>query len=136
MNKLAFLVIALLFILGNFYIGRKVLLVLTHFSSFKHTFVLWGLIVFFTLASLLTMLLFDNNVGRYVGKIGSYWLGVWFLAVVIFGCMDLLLKVVGKITQLQPKTIDLAWLSAVVVVAVLFFMVLGMHNRSKRNATM
>ncbi|MFD2307022.1 metallophosphoesterase [Enterococcus termitis] len=121
MNKLAFLVIALLFILGNFYIGRKVLLVLTHFSSFKHTFVLWGLIVFFTLASLLTMLLFDNNVGRYVGKIGSYWLGVWFLAVVIFGCMDLLLKVVGKITQLQPKTIDLAWLSAVVVVAVLFF---------------
>lgn len=121
MNKLAFLVVALLFILGNFYIGRKFLYVLNQFAMFKQTFVLWGIIGFLTLASLLTMLLFDDNVGRFIGKIGSYWLGVWFLALVIFGCTELMLKITNRINQMNAKTIDLVWLSATIVVFILFF---------------
>ncbi|WP_239644660.1 metallophosphoesterase [Enterococcus crotali] len=120
MNKLAFLIIGLLFLLGNFYIGRKFLSILEQFSSFKHPLILWLIIGLFAIASMLTMLMFDANVGAFVGKIGSYWLSFWFLALVIFGLTDLILKITEKITTVQAKTELVIWLSASLLIVVLF----------------
>ncbi|MEI5990744.1 hypothetical protein A5881_002249 [Enterococcus termitis] len=120
MNKLAFLIIGLLFLLGNFYIGRKFLSILEQFSSFKHPLILWLIIGLFAIASMLTMLMFDANVGSFVGKIGSYWLSFWFLALVILGLTDLILKITEKITTVQAKTELVIWLSATLLIVVLF----------------
>lgn len=120
MNKLAFLIIAVLFLLGNFYIGRKILAILAQFSFFKQPLIVWIPIGLFALASLATMLLFDANVGGIIGKIGSYWLSFWFLGLVIFGLTDLILKITGKITILQTQTELVVWLVSMALVIGLF----------------
>lgn len=120
MNKLAFLVIGLLFLLGNFYIGRKILFILEQFSFFKHSLILWGMIGLLALTSLLTLLLFDANVGGVIGKIGSYWLSAWFLSLVIYGLTDLILMITQKITIVQTKTKLIIWLGSTLLIVVLF----------------
>ncbi|MBO0474518.1 hypothetical protein IGL98_003163 [Enterococcus sp. DIV0840] len=120
MNKVAFLIVGLLFLLSNFYIGRKFLSILEQFSFFKHPLILWGIIGLFAITSMLTMLMFDANVGGFVGKIGSYWLSFWFLSLVIFGSTDLILKITGKITILQSKTELFVWLGSTILIVVLF----------------
>lgn len=120
MNKLAFLVITGLFLLGNFYIGRKFLVILKQFDFFKYPGILWGIIGLLTIAALVTLLVFNGNVGSIVGKIGSYWLSYWFLSLVIFGITDVILKITGKITLLQSKTELVIWVSALAVTVVLF----------------
>lgn len=120
MNKLAFLMIGLLFLLGNFYIGRKLLSVLEQFSFFKHPLILWVVIGLLALASMLTLLLFDANVGGLIGKIGSYWLSCWFLSLVIFGLTDLILTISKKITTVQTKTELIIWLASTLLIVALF----------------
>ncbi|WP_430602576.1 hypothetical protein IGJ02_003007 [Enterococcus sp. DIV0724b] len=120
MNKLVFLMIGVLFLLSNFYIGRKLLSLLEQFSFFKHSLILWGLIGIFSVASMLTMLLFNANVGGLIGKIGSYWLSFWFVSLVIFALTDLILKITGKITSVPAKTELMVWMGAACLIVVLF----------------
>ncbi|EOH95116.1 hypothetical protein UAW_02195 [Enterococcus haemoperoxidus ATCC BAA-382] len=120
MNKLVFLMIGVLFLLSNFYIGRKLLSLLEQFSFFKYSLILWGLIGIFSVASMLTMLLFNANVGGLIGKMGSYWLSFWFVSLVIFALTDLILKITGKITSVPAKTELMVWMGAACLVAVLF----------------
>lgn len=120
MNKLVFLMIGVLFLLSNFYIGRKLLSLLEQFSFFKHSLILWGLIGIFSVASMLTMLLFNANVGGLIGKMGSYWLSFWFVSLVIFALTDLILKITGKITSVPAKTELMVWMGASCLIAVLF----------------
>ena len=120
MNKLAFLIIALLFFLGNFYIGRKFLMVLEQWTSFRHPLVVWGVIGLFAVASMLTLLLSETNVGGVIGKIGSYWLSVWFISIVVFGLTDLVLVIVSRITSISQKANMSVWLGSLVLVLVLF----------------
>lgn len=120
MNKLVFLMIGVLFLLSNFYIGRKLLSLLEQFSFFKYSLILWGLIGIFSVASMLTMLLFNANVGGLIGKMGSYWLSFWFVSLVIFALTDLILKITGKITSVPAKTELMVWMGASCLIAVLF----------------
>ncbi|WP_430597711.1 metallophosphoesterase [Enterococcus sp. AZ177] len=120
MNKLVFLLIGGLFLLSNFYIGKLFLSILEQFSFFKYSFIVWGIISVFSIASLLTMFLFDADVGGIVGKMGSYWLSFWFLSLVIFGLTDLILKITRKITLLHSKTELMVWVGAALLVFVLF----------------
>ncbi|WP_086314453.1 hypothetical protein A5821_002024 [Enterococcus sp. 7F3_DIV0205] len=120
MNKLAFLVIEALFLLGNFYIGRKFIFIFEQFSFFKYPLILWVIIGLLALTSLLTMLLFDVNVGGWIGKIGSYWLSFWFVSLVIFGLTDLIMKITEKITSIQSKTSLNVWLGSMLLVVILF----------------
>lgn len=120
MNKLVFLIIGLLYLLGNFYIGRKFLSVLEQFSFFKQPMILWIMVSLLALASMLTLLLADANVGGLIGKIGSYWLSCWFLSLVIFGLTDLILMITKKITTIQTKTELLFWLASTLLIVVLF----------------
>ncbi|MBO0441780.1 metallophosphoesterase [Candidatus Enterococcus ikei] len=119
MKKLAFLIIALLFLLGNIYIGRKLLLILEHFYFFNHPFILWGVISLFSITSIATLLLFDMNVGGVVGKMGSYWLSFWFVSLVIFGLTELILKVTRKITTIQSNNELVVWITAAVLIVIL-----------------
>lgn len=120
MNKLGFLIIGALFLLGNFYVGRKFLSIFEQFSFFKYPWILWVIIGFFALTSMLTMLLFDANVGDFIGKIGSYWLSFWFLSLVIYGLTDLILKIMNKVTLIQSKTELVVWLGSTMLIFVLF----------------
>ncbi|MEI5993713.1 metallophosphoesterase [Candidatus Enterococcus mansonii] len=120
MNKFAFLVIVLLFFLGNVYIGRKVLFVLESFRFFKQPIILWLVIGLLTVASMVTLLLSKTNVGGLVGKIGSYWLSIWFLSLVIFGLTDLVLMIIRKSATISAKGSLLIWVGAVMVVFGLF----------------
>ncbi|MGM0219329.1 hypothetical protein [Enterococcus sp. AZ126] len=120
MNKLAFLIIGVLFLLGNFYIGRKLIFIVEQFSFFKNPLILWVLIGLLAIASMLTMLLFDTNVGSLIGKIGSYWLSFWFISLAIFGLTDLIMKIAGKITTIHSRTEFVLWLGATVLIVVLF----------------
>lgn len=120
MNKLAFLIIGVLFLLGNFYIGRKLIFIVEQFSFFKNPLILWVLIGLLAIASMLTMLLFDANVGSLIGKIGSYWLSFWFISLAIFGLTDLIMQIAGKITTIHSKTEFVMWLGATVLIVVLF----------------
>lgn len=120
MNKLAFLIIGVLFLLGNFYIGRKLIFIVEQFSFFKNPLILWVLIGLLAIASMLTMLLFDANVGSLIGKIGSYWLSFWFISLAIFGLTDLIMKIAGKITTIHSKTEFVMRLGATVLIVVLF----------------
>lgn len=94
--------------------------ILEQFSFFKYSFIVWGIISVFSIASLLTMFLFDANVGGIVGKMGSYWLSFWFLSLVIFGLTDLILKITRKITLLHSKTELMVWVGVALLVFVLF----------------
>lgn len=120
MNKRAFLFIGTVFLLTNFYIGQKFLFVLEQLSFFNYPLILGGIVGFFALSSMLTMVLFDANVGGFVGKIGSYWLSFWFLSLVIFGLTDLLLKITGKVTTLHSKNELIVWLGSTTLIFILF----------------
>ncbi|MBM7690313.1 hypothetical protein BCR24_03310 [Enterococcus ureilyticus] len=121
MNKLAFLGITGLFLLGNYYIGRKFLTILEYFVWFKYPGILWGIIGLLAIAALVTLLVFNGNVGGVVGKIGSYWLSYWFLSLVSFGITDLILKITKKNTMIQSKNELLIWIIALAVTVVLFW---------------
>lgn len=120
MNKFAFLIIGSLFLLSNYYIGRKFLSILAQFSFFKYPLILWLIIGVLALTSMLTLLLFDANVGGLIGKIGSYWLSFWFLTFVIFGLSDLVLTIAKKIITVQAKSELIVWLVSTVLIVVLF----------------
>ncbi|MTD41947.1 metallophosphoesterase [Erwinia sp. CPCC 100877] len=120
MNKFVLLLIAGLFGLGNFYIGKKFIVILSQLTAFKFGSVVWMIISLLTLASMATLLLSEVNVSGLVGKIGSYWLSIWLLALVIFGLTELILNVAGKLAVLSSQTIAGSWLAAVIVVGLLF----------------
>jgi predicted MPP superfamily phosphohydrolase len=119
-SKFVFLLIAGLFCLGNFYIGRKVIFVLSQLTSVKLDGAVWLIVGLCTLASMAALLLAEMNVSGIIGKIGSYWLSLWLLALVVFGLTELFLKIAGKLTLLCAQFTLGSWLMAIAVVLILF----------------
>jgi predicted MPP superfamily phosphohydrolase len=119
-SKFIFLLIAGLFCLGNFYIGKKLIFVLSQLTSVKLDGAVWLIIGLCTLATLAALLLVEMNVSGIIGKIGSYWLSLWLLALVVFGLTELFLKITGKLTLLSMQFTLGIWLTVIAIVLVLF----------------
>lgn len=119
MNKLIFLVITGLFLLGNSYIGRKYLLIIQQVSSFNHTILFWLLLYLLAFASIATLLLAKKNVSGLVGKIGSYWLSIWCVSLVMFSLTDIGLIAFGKVIGLSERISVFVWLLSLVTVIAL-----------------
>ncbi|OEH83254.1 hypothetical protein BCR26_10650 [Enterococcus rivorum] len=116
MNKIAVLIISLLLFLSSYYVGSKILTLLEKFLKFKWPVLFWMIFSLLTLSTCLTFLLFDKNVGAFVGKLGSYWFAFLLTALVVFGLTGVFYRIASKLMPLSDQNETLITLGALLFI--------------------
>lgn len=118
MRNIVLLVIAGLFLLGNYYVAKKILFLLEQVMVIKCPGIIIVIGIILGLISLLTFMLAHQNISGLIGKIGNYWLGFFMTSFVTFGLTEgiyrLLLKI-GVIKEVAKGPIFFVALLFIVV---------------------
>ncbi|MGY3779196.1 metallophosphoesterase [Isobaculum melis] len=92
MRNLIFGIIITVFGFMHYYVGHKLAILLDGILPFNTDILIAMLFACCAVSTLATYLLSDKNVGGFIGKLGSYWLGIILTSLVLFGLTDLLLQ--------------------------------------------
>lgn len=107
--------IALLFFLSSYYVGSKILNLLERLLGFKWPLLFWVIFGLLALSTCATFLLFDKNVGAFVGKVGSYWFAFVLTALVVFGLAGLLYRIVNKFGSVNETLLTVGGLLFILI---------------------
>lgn len=110
------MIISLLLFLSSYYVGSKILTLLEKFLKFKWPVLFWMIFSLLTLSTCLTFLLFDKNVGAFVGKLGSYWFAFLLTALVVFGLTGVFYRIASKLMPLSDQNEMLITLGALLFI--------------------
>ena len=104
MRNVVFILIAGLFLLGNYYVAKKILFLLEQVMVIKWPGIIITIGLILGIFSLLTFIMAHQNIGSLMGKIGNYWLGFFITAIVIFGLTEGIYRLLLKTGAIKEAT--------------------------------
>lgn len=118
LNKVAFLIASGLLFFSSYYVGRNSLNLLEKFFKFKWPLLFWIVFSLLTVSTCVTFLLFDKNVGSFIGKIGSYWFAFLLTALVTFSLTGGIYRIVRQFIPLSQQQERLFTLGALLFIII------------------